>query len=55
MFGTDYILATVSNKSKLKLKNKYLLFINTKNGNKNQAEFPNDSWIDEIKQINIKP
>jgi hypothetical protein len=51
---TDYIIATVSNKSKLETKNKYLLFINTKNGNKNQVEFPKDSWIGEIKQINIK-
>ena len=35
--GTDYIIATVSNKSKLETKNKYLLFVNTKNVNKNQV------------------
>ena len=51
--GTDYIIATIDNRSKIESKNKYLLFINTKNGQTNQIDFPKDAYINKIEQIKI--
>lgn len=52
--GTDYVIATVENRGKTSgLNNRYLLFIDTKNGQTNQVNFPNDGYFDKIEQIKI--
>lgn len=52
--GTDFVVATIENWGKmLTTNNKYLLFINTKNGQTKQIDFPNDAYIEKIEQIKI--
>lgn len=51
--GTEYVIATIENWSKIEMNNKYLLFINTKNGQTKQIDFPKDSSIEKIEQIKI--
>jgi len=51
--GTEYIIATIENKSKIETKSKYLLFINTQNGRTKQVDLPKDSYIRTIQQIQI--
>lgn len=52
--GTDYIIASIENKSKMaESKNKYLLFINTKNGSSTQVHFPGDGYIGQVEQVKI--
>ena len=53
--GTDYVIATVSNYGKdFSSNGKYLLFINTKTGDHQQADFPKESYTDQIEQVNIE-
>lgn len=52
--GTEYVIASVENQSKIyETKSNYLLFINTKKGDTNQIDFPNDAAIREIEQIKV--
>ncbi|MBS0425457.1 MAG: hypothetical protein JSR71_13840 [Proteobacteria bacterium] len=52
--GTDYVVATVSYYGKgFSSNGKYLLFINTKTGEHQQADFPKDSYTDQIEQVKI--
>lgn len=52
--GTDYVIATVENWSKTSgLDKRYLLFINTKNGETNQVNFPNDGHLGKVEQVKI--
>ena len=52
--GTEYIIASIENWGKLfETKSRYLLFINTKTGETQQADFPNDAHIGQIEQIKI--
>lgn len=52
--GTEFVIASIENWGKiLETKSKYLLFINTKTGETNQVDFPNDAAIEEIEQIKI--
>ena len=52
--GTEYVIATIENRSKVfDVKEKYLLFINTKNGETREVDFPKGVSIREIKQIKI--
>lgn len=52
--GTDYVFATIENMGKIEgVKNRYLLFINTKTGETNQADFPNGSNLEKIEQVKI--
>ena len=52
--GTDYVVATVSNYGKgFSSQGKYLLFINTETGESQQADFPKDSYTDQIEQVKI--
>jgi hypothetical protein len=52
--GTEYVLATVENMGKMFSSNgKYLLFINTKNGQSKQIDFPKDAQIRKVEQIKI--
>lgn len=51
--GTEYVIASIENRSKIETKNKYLLFINTENGQTIQIDFPKDASIYKIEQIRI--
>ncbi len=52
--GTEFVIASIDNRSKMaESKSKYLLFIDTKTGNKNQVDFPADGSIQTIKQVKI--
>lgn len=51
--GTSYIIASLDNRKKVETRNKYLLFINTSNGESTKIEFPGDSRILEKKQVKI--
>ncbi len=52
--GTDYVIASVDNRSKMaESKNKYLLFIDTKNGSSTQVDFPGDGYIGQVEQVKI--
>jgi len=53
LIGTEYVIASIENKSKIETKNKYLLFINTENGQTTQIDFPKDASIIKIEQIKI--
>ena len=52
--GTEYVIASIESWDKMKrLKNNYLLFIDTKTGQTNRVEFPNKGYFDEFKQVKI--
>lgn len=51
--GTEYVIATIDNSSKIEVINKYLLFINTLSGQTKQIDLPKDSYIEKIEQIKI--
>ena len=52
--GTEYIIAHIEDRGKMfETKNRYLLFINTENGETRQVDFPKDAIIREIEQIKI--
>jgi hypothetical protein len=52
--GTEYVIASIENWGKmLETKSRYLLFINTKTGETNQVDFPNDAGIGKVEQIKI--
>jgi len=52
--GTKYVFASIENWGKmLETKSRYLLFINTKTGETNQVDFPNDAGIGKVEQIKI--
>jgi hypothetical protein len=52
--GTDYVIASIENWGKIDgLKNRYLLFIDTKSGQTNQVDFPNDGYFETIEQVKI--
>ena len=51
--GTDFVIATIENLGKLEVKSQYLLFINTKNGESKQIDFPKDAYLEKIEQLKI--
>ena len=52
--GTEYVIASIENRSKIfETNSKYLLFINTKNGETTQIDFPHNSWTEKLEQIKI--
>jgi hypothetical protein len=51
--GTDYVIATIENRSKIATENSSLLFINTKTGERKQIDFPKSGYIDKVEQIKI--
>ena len=49
--GTNYVIATIENWGKMSsLKNRYLLFIDTRTGQTNQVDFPNEGYFEKIEQ-----
>lgn len=53
LHGTPHVIATIDNVGKMTVHNRYLLFINTGNGQSRQIDFPKDAWIYRIEQIRI--
>ncbi|MRG44603.1 hypothetical protein GFS24_05735 [Chitinophaga sp. SYP-B3965] len=52
--GTEYVIATIENVGKMfTVKGKYLLFINTSNGQSKQVDFSSDASIHHVEQIRI--
>ena len=51
--GTDYVIATIENWGKLASKGRYLLFINTSNGQTKELDLPKDAYIDKVEQVKI--
>lgn len=52
--GTAFVIASIENYGKMfESKSKYLLFINTKTGETNQVDFPNDAGIRALEQIKL--
>jgi hypothetical protein len=52
--GTEFVIASIENRGKmLKTESQYLLFINTKTGETNQIDFPNDASIGKLEQVKI--
>lgn len=52
--GTEFVIASIENWGKsFETKSRYLLFINTKSGEKKQVDFPNDASLGSIEQIKI--
>ena len=52
--GTEFVMAKMESWRKTEgLKNSYLLFINTKNGQTHQVDFPNEGYFQEVKQVKI--
>ena len=53
MTGTEYVLAAVQQRTKVRNEGEYLLFINTKTGENLQVNIPPDSYIEKIEQIKL--
>lgn len=52
--GTEFVIARIENWGKIDgLKNRYLLFIDTKNGQTNRVDFPNQGYFQKIEQVKI--
>lgn len=52
--GTDYMIASIENWGKMfSTKAQYLLFINTRNGQTQQVDFPNDGFFGKLEQVRI--
>jgi hypothetical protein len=52
--GTSYVIATIEDRGKLGgVKNRYLLFIDTKTGQSNQVALPKGGYLEKIEQIRI--
>ncbi len=52
--GTEYVIARIENHEKMEgVKNRYILFVNTETGQSNQVNFPNNSYLEKIKQVKI--
>ena len=49
--GSDYMIASVENRSKIGTHSQYLLFINAKTGATKQVDFPKDASINKIEQL----
>lgn len=52
--GTGYVIAGIENWGKAEgLKNRYLLFIDSKSGQTTQVDFPNEGYFQKIEQVKI--
>lgn len=51
--GTEYVIASMDNRSKIETHNKYLLFINTEDGQTKQIDFSKEANIYNVEQIKI--
>jgi hypothetical protein len=49
--GTEYVMASAENRTKMATENKYLLFINTNTGENRQIDFPKDAYIQQVEQV----
>lgn len=54
VIGTEYVIASIENRGKMfETNSRYLLFINTQNGETKQVDFPTESWTEKLEQIKI--
>jgi len=53
MTGTEYVLAAVQHRTKVRSEAEYLQFINTRTGESLQVNIPPDSYIEKIEQIKL--
>ena len=51
--GTEYVIASLDNRGEISSAYPSLLFINTNNGMSKQLDFPEDSYLQNIRQIKI--
>ena len=51
--GTSYVVATIEDLRKLGVKNRYLLFIDTKTGQSTQVDLPKGGSLENIEQVRI--
>ncbi|TCC90224.1 hypothetical protein EZ428_13160 [Pedobacter frigiditerrae] len=52
--GTEYVITGIENWGKMEgLKNRYLLFIDTKSGQTNQVYYPNEGYFQKVEQVKI--
>jgi hypothetical protein len=51
--GTEFVIASIEHWGKIDTKSKYLLFINTTNGESRQIDFHKDDYIEKVEQIKI--
>jgi hypothetical protein len=52
--GTEYVIASIENWGKMsETKSRYLLFINTKTGEKHQVDFPDDAYLRDMEQVKL--
>jgi len=52
--GTEYVIATMENRGKVfDVNEKYLLFINTENGETRQVDFHKEAFLGDVKHIKI--
>jgi hypothetical protein len=52
--GSEYVIATIENRGKVfDINEKYLLFINTENGETSRVDFHKKAYLGDIKQIKI--
>lgn len=53
--GTEFVIASIENWGKIhEIKSRFLLFVNTKTGETNQVDFPNDASIGTPEQVKIE-
>lgn len=53
LLGTDYVLASVESWGKMQRESQHLLFINTRNGESKQIDFPKDANVGKFEQIKL--
>ncbi len=52
--GTPYVIARTENRGKMgEIKNRFLLFINTANGQATQVDFPSEGYFQKMEQVKI--
>ena len=51
--GTNYVIASVENRTKMFVESRFLLFINTVTGETRQVDFPRDAFIERVEQLKL--
>ena len=51
--GTNYVIASIENRTKMFVESRFLLFINTVTGESRQVDFPRDAFIQSVEQLKL--
>lgn len=51
--GTEYMITSITNNSKVSVKGRVLLFINTSTGESNEITFPTGTYINKLEHVKI--